>query len=70
MYDEERRSDTILWHLPDSMSTYIKVLCNKIRKVLAHKISETTQAYEVDDDTLQNIMDTAYEANGIIANED
>lgn len=69
MYNEERRSNTILWRLPDSMSTYIKVLCNKIRKVLAYKISEIMQAYEIDDDTIQNIIGTAYEANGIIINE-
>lgn len=70
MYDEERHSETILWHLPDSMNTYIKVLCNKIRKTLAEEISETMQNYEVDDNTLRNIMNTAYEANGIITNED
>ena len=40
------------------------------QKILQDTKTETTQAYEVDDDTLQNIMDTAYEANGIIANED
>lgn len=61
MYAQEREDSTTLWHLPDHMSTYIKMLCNKIKKNLSESLSFVLSSYEISESTLNDIMMSAYE---------
>lgn len=59
LYSELKYNDPILFHLPDSMSTYIKVLVNELRHVIASEVSWKSESFISADDTLKSLICTA-----------
>lgn len=56
MYVELRNNDAILFHLPDSMSNYIKVLVSELRNVIASELSWKSGVHISTDVTMKNLM--------------
>ena len=61
MYNELRNQQPILYHLPSSMSTYIKVLVNELRHVIASELSWKCDAYIPADATMKSLVCTSLE---------
>ena len=49
-------SPIILWHLPDSMSDFVKVLLNRIKKMFTEEVYAIVKKFEVDDNTFDYIL--------------
>lgn len=60
-YVELRNQQPILYHLPDSMSTYIKVLVNELRHVIASELSWKCDSYIPADATMKSLICTSLE---------
>lgn len=56
LYVESRSNDPILFHLPDSMSNYIKILVNELRDVIASELSWQSGVHIPTDVTMKNLM--------------
>lgn len=59
-YLEEERDDVICWRLSESMSDYVKLLVNKIRRALSRTIYDTKSSYELSEDVLDSVIHSAY----------
>ena len=56
LYTQMRDVPPILYHLDTSMTTYIKVLVNELRKVISTELSWRSHTYYNADATLQNLL--------------
>lgn len=59
VYEELRYQEPILYHLPDSMSNYIRVLVNELRHVLASELSWKTDCYIPADASMKSLICTS-----------
>lgn len=59
VYEELRYQEPILYHLPDSMSNYIRVLVNELRHVLASELSWKTECYIPADASMKSLICTS-----------
>lgn len=59
VYVELRYQEPILYHLPDSMSNYIRVLVNELRHVLASELSWKTECYIPADASMKSLICTS-----------
>lgn len=60
-YKELRYQDPILYHLPESMSNYIRVLVNELRHVIAAELSWKVDCYIPADATMKSLICTSLE---------
>lgn len=60
-YLELRYQKPILYHLPDSMSNYIRVLVNELRHVIAAEVSWKSNCYIPSDATMKSMICTTME---------
>ena len=56
LYTELRYSDPILFHLDESMSNYIRVLVNELRKVISSQLSFELHTSTSVEDTTKNLI--------------
>lgn len=61
LYKEEKESSVILWNIPTSMSSYILVLCNKIKSQFSKELISTKNYFKLDDDVMTQIMMSGYD---------
>lgn len=61
---KEKYSKPLLWKLDDSYSSYIRLLVNKSRYMLAKNIIESRERYMLSDDLISDIMASAYNTYG------
>ena len=59
VYEELRYQEPLLYHLPDSMSNYIRVLVNELRHVLASELSWKTECYIPADASMKSLICTS-----------
>ena len=59
VYEELRYQEPILYHLPNSMSNYIRVLVNELRHVLASELSWKTECYIPADASMKSLICTS-----------
>lgn len=64
VYEELRYQKPILYHLPDSMSNYIRVLVNELRHVLASELSWKSDCYIPADASMKSLICTSLELEG------
>lgn len=62
LYTQLRYSEPILYHLDDSMSNYIKVLVNELRKVIASQLSFELHTCASVEDTTKNLIIASMES--------
>ena len=60
-YEELRNQKPILYHLPDTMSNYIRVLVNELRHVIASELSWKTDCYIPSDASMKSLICTSLE---------
>lgn len=56
MYYEENINAPVVWHLDKSMTSYIAVLCNKLKDILAFDIREICKSHELSEEVIQDIL--------------
>lgn len=56
LYQEEKQDSLTLWRLDESMSNYVNILCNKIRKNIASRLMDTKKSYEITEEMMEAIM--------------
>lgn len=61
VYREENADSTLLFHLDPTMTDYIKVITNRVKKKVAKDLSEMIQSWEPAEDMLKNLMFTLVE---------
>lgn len=61
LYEELRYQDPILYHLPKTMSNYIRVLVNELRHVIASELSWRGGFYIPADATVKSLICTSLE---------
>lgn len=64
VYKELRYQKPILYHLPSSMSNYIRVLVNELRHVLASELSWKNDCYIPADASMKSLICTSLELEG------
>lgn len=64
VYEELRYQKPTLYHLPDSMSNYIRVLVNELRHVLASELSWKSDCYIPADASMKSLICTSLELEG------
>lgn len=64
VYEELRYQKPILYHLPDTMSNYIRVLVNELRHVLASELSWKNDCYIPADASMKSLICTSLELEG------
>ena len=52
--------EVILWHLPEHMRDYVRILVTKIKHLISDAINETRNYNDLSDEVVDNIMKTAY----------
>lgn len=62
VYQDQRYREPLLFHLPDSMSNYIRVLVNELRHVVAAELSWKTQCYIPADASMKSLICTTMES--------
>lgn len=60
IYAEEAINAPIVWHLDPSYTTYISVLCNKLKKIIARDIKEEFQSHQLSEDIIQDLLINPY----------
>jgi len=60
LYDKESESGVILWRLDDSLTDYIEILVKKIKHKMVENIGDTTNSFELPDETLDQIWMSAW----------
>ena len=61
-YQDMRYKDPILYHLPDSMANYIRVLVNELRHVIAAELSWKSECYIPSDASMKSLICTTMES--------
>lgn len=64
VYEELRYQKPILYHLPDTMSNYIRILVNELRHVLASELSWKSDCYIPADASMKSLICTSLELEG------
>ena len=52
--------EVILWHLPEHMKDYIRILVTKIKHIITDEINQSRSYNDLSDEIIDNIMQTAY----------
>jgi len=65
IYMDQQDNKPILYHLPESLSDYVKVLLNEVKKDFAVNLMDTKSAFNLSDDTIKNIIASIYTENDI-----
>ena len=63
IYMDQQDNKPILYHLPESLSDYVKVLLNEVKKDFAVNLMDTKSAFNLSDDTIKNIIASIYTEN-------
>lgn len=63
IYMDQQDNKPILYHLPESLSDYVKVLLNEVKKDFAMNLMDTKSAFNLSDDTIKNIIASIYTEN-------
>lgn len=53
-------SEVLLWHLPEHMTNYVRILVTKIKHIVTDEINQTRNYNDLSDEIIDNIMKTAY----------
>ena len=53
-------NEVILWHLPEHMKNYVRLLVIKIKHLITEEINQTRNNSDLSDEVIDNIMKTAY----------
>lgn len=64
IYENELKTILTLYHLPNSMSEYIKVLTNRIKKLISKDIMDLIQYRQPSDDVIKTIIASTLEDFG------
>lgn len=64
IYENELKTSLTLYHLPNSMSEYIKVLTNRIKKLISKDIMDLIQYRQPSDDVIKTIIASTLEDFG------
>lgn len=62
-FSKEQANSPILWHLPDTMSSYVAVLVKKIKIKLTEEINDSSHHFDLDDNILDAIMASGFESS-------
>lgn len=52
--------EVILWHLPDHIKDYVRILVTKIKHIITDEINQTRNYNELSDEIVDSIMKSAY----------
>lgn len=63
IFNKEKTNSATLWRLEPSMSSYVLILTNKVRKKIIEDIREVRDYYEINDDTMDVILSSAWETS-------
>ena len=63
IFNKEKVNSATLWRLDPSMSSYVLILANKVRKKIIDDIKEVRDYYEINDDTMDVILSSAWETS-------
>ena len=58
--NSEFQNEIILWHLDEKYHDYVKLMVNKIKHYITNEVEDTRSYYELGDETIDNILKTAY----------
>lgn len=53
-------SEVILWHLPEHMKNYIRILVTRIKHIITDELNESRRYNDLSDEVVDNIMKSAY----------
>jgi hypothetical protein len=70
LFNMNKENSLTLFRLDESMRDTINVLCNKCRKAISEKISKEISENTLDNNTLDDILETAWEATTHQLNSD
>lgn len=60
IYTKEESNCIILWHIDESMASFIRLLLNKIKKEFSKELEDTKNSFDLDNNTLDDILASAY----------
>lgn len=58
--NSEFQNEIILWHIDEKYHDYVHLLVNKIKRYITDEVQDTRSYYELGDETVDNILKTAY----------
>jgi hypothetical protein len=70
MLEKEKEVSTIVWRLDDSLTNYVEILTNKVRKKFGKDLLEIKKLYELPEEDLNAIMMSAYNTDPNDNNEE
>lgn len=59
-YLNKNNNCIILWHLDDSMKSYVDILLIRLKERLSQEVKTDISSYSIDESTMDNILNTAY----------
>jgi hypothetical protein len=60
MLEKEKGISTLLWRLDDSLTNYVEILTNKVRRKFGRDLVEIKKSYELSEEDMTAIMMSAY----------
>jgi hypothetical protein len=60
MLEKEKNISTLLWRLDDSLTNYVEMLTNKVRRKFGRDLIEIKKSYELSEEDMTAIMMSAY----------
>jgi hypothetical protein len=60
MLEKEKVISTLLWRLDDSLTNYVEILTNKVRRKFGRDLVEIKKSYELSEEDMTAIMMSAY----------
>jgi hypothetical protein len=70
MLEKEKEVSMIVWRLDDSLTNYVEMLTNKVRKKFGRDLLEIKKLYELPEEDLNAIMMSAYNTDPNDNNEE
>lgn len=70
MLEKEKEISTVLWRLDDSLTNYVEMLTNKVRKKFGRDLIEIRKSYELSEEDMTAIMMSAYSTDQNDNNEE
>ena len=71
LYNKENKQESIiLWHLDEEMRSYVNLLVTKLKKEIAQEIGDDIHSFTLDENTIDNILETAYSTYDTDQSED
>lgn len=70
LLEKEKQLSTLVWRLDESLTNYVEILTNKVRKKFGRDLVEIKKSYELPEEDLEAIMMSAYNTDPNENNEE